>query len=153
MSLDRIIIVNMLFYINLACALAVIVPAVAGVIRIKRIAPACHPFVIIVWACFLNEFLGTLLIFTWGSNACLYNIFGLLYPLLILWQFYRWRSPRTMKGVVAVAGILLAGCWTAEFMHQHDLNGYYHFFAIARDMVIVCCAVWFIRDRSRLLAP
>ena len=123
------------FLVNIISGLLIIVPAFAAFSRLKTIWPSFLPFVIILWAGFFNELAGLILIYQTGNNTALYNIAGLVYGLLILWQFGRWKMMGRFS-LLQWNALIFICVWVITLFYE-GLNGSYTFFILLRAFCIV----------------
>jgi len=94
------------FLVNIFLNHSIVLPAVLGAVRFKKIVSSFIPFIILIWLGLLNETLSLALIFSNGSNALNSNIYVLLEYGIILWQFYEWNQDGKKKYYFfALAGV------------------------------------------------
>jgi hypothetical protein len=79
------------FYISQVFNLLIVIVAILGWIRFKRISPAYYPFLILIWVGTANEIYSAVIINYFSMyNIVNSNLYGLIEALLMLWQFKRW---------------------------------------------------------------
>lgn len=72
------------------------VPALIGLLRIKKMNPIFYPFICFIWVGFLNEIVSNYSIALYGTNTFNINIYCLLEALLILYQFKIWGAIKSV---------------------------------------------------------
>jgi len=112
--------------------LTVLLPLIAGLIRLRRIGRDYQPFFILLVVGFVNELInGYVVEIRHSSNAINSNIFVLVEWILILWQFQVWGTFRS--GKKAFYALLLVSCsiWVTENLilgHILEFSSYFRFF-------------------------
>src|SRR5258706_15423448 len=85
---------------------SILLPLIAGLIRLRRIDRIYQPFFILIITGFLTEIISFVSI-RWisGTNVIPSNLDALLEFSLILWQFYIWRPTKLYRW--AFPGLLI----------------------------------------------
>lgn len=122
--------------VNIISGLFIIVPAFAAFSRLKTLRPSFLPLLLILSSGFCNELTGLILIYKTGNNTALYNIYGLIYGILILWQFRRWNIERFNAPLLWWCTFTFVGIWSISFF-AGGVHGDYTFFLLTRDACIV----------------
>ena len=81
----------MYFELNAVFSLSIVIGAVIGWMRFRKIDPAFLPFLLLLWLGFINEIISLSIMEAGFSNAINYNVFTLVEALLITWQFKKWK--------------------------------------------------------------
>src|SRR5437763_15651547 len=103
------------FTLVLITSFSVLLPAVMGWVRFKRIHPTFYPFIFLVWLGLLNEILSAILIHSFHhSNAVNSNIYILLEGIFLLWQFDRWGNFSQKKQFFFFYLLLFLLVWLVE---------------------------------------
>lgn len=103
-------------------SLAVLFPCVSGLIRLRSVSAAYHPFITLVTVAMATEIISFVAIRADGNNSAIINIYSLAEFGLILCQFYYWRlDSRTRQWYPWVAVVCAAG-WIAENLVIGNIN-------------------------------
>lgn len=129
--------------------------AVIGLVRIRRIDRAYHPFIILMWAGLLNEIVNTIVIEAGYSNAINDNIYSFVEFTLIVIFLYRTRlilSKRSMLFMLAVN----AAAWGIINFLIFSINRFSSYYNIGYSLVTVLLSIniinqLIIHSKSRLI--
>ncbi|HVZ57706.1 MAG TPA: hypothetical protein VG870_13695 [Chitinophagaceae bacterium] len=144
------------YTIMLITSFSILLPAIAGIVRYRKIDPSFRPFLILVWIGLANELLSVWVAENGHSNAINSNIYVLVESLMITWQFRRWgnfeRVPRMFYLLVA---ILIAG-WGLENFYFFSIRSFSSWFRILYSLIIVLMSVHqinrlILRERGAML--
>jgi hypothetical protein len=110
----------------------ILLPIVAGLIRLRRIGKSYQPFYILLWIGLVTELISFILIKSYHrSNAISVNSYNLLEWIFIAWQFHVWgflkQKPWAFYTLLAVGGLV----WATEnlvFQKITDFGPYFCFF-------------------------
>ena len=112
--------------------LTVLLPLIAGLIRLRRIDRSYQPFFILLVVGFVNELInGYVVEIRHSSNAINSNIFALVEWFLILWQFQTWGSFRSKRKAYYVLLFVSCSIWITENLvlgHIGEFSSYFRFF-------------------------
>jgi hypothetical protein len=125
----------------LICTLSIVIAAVIGVVRFKKINPAYYPFLILVWVAFLNEVIGFLLSRTIRSNTVNNNIYVLIESLLILWQFQKWHVFDRSMPLFRILLVVFPLAWVVNIFIISGINSTAIYFRIFYSFVIVLISI------------
>ena len=121
---------------------SILLPLIAGLIRLRRIDKTYQPFFILIITGFLTEIISFVSI-QWlsGSNAIPSNLDALLEFTLILWQFYIWRPTKLYQWVFP--GLLIIGtlCWITENLIFGKIIQFSPYFRFLASFLIVLLSV------------
>ena len=118
------------FYIVIAFSLSIIVPAIIGLIRFKKINEAYHPFIFYIWVGAFNEIFGLIMMYTIKSNIVNLNFYLLAESLLLLWQFTRWGlfNKNSFWVKLIIASLIIV--WLIENFIISSITKYDSYFCI-----------------------
>ena len=122
----------MKFIIPFLLSQSILLPIIAGLIRLRRIDKGYQPFFILLGIGFITEVISFILIEGYHkSNAIAINIYVLLEWTLIAWQFHVWGFLRQKKSWFYALLIFAACLWITEnlvFMKITRFSPYFLFF-------------------------
>lgn len=137
------------FYLGISLTLCIIVPALIGLIRFKKINEVYHPFIYFIWIGAFNEIFGLIMMYTIKSNIVNLNIYILVESLLLLWQFTRWglfnKNSLWLKLIIVIAMIF----WVTENFIISNITKYDSFFCIFNSTINTFMSISII---NRLIA-
>lgn len=144
------------YYVSQILNYLIIIPAIIGWVRYKKISSAYLPFLILIWVGALNEFISVVSIHFFRSNILNYNLYLLVESILILWQFRRWQLFEKEKNYYILQALFVGG-WLLETVLYTKL--YYNFnqyFKVCYSFAIVLMSVSMInhilmKDRGNLI--
>jgi hypothetical protein len=138
---------------------SILLPIIAGLIRLRRIDARYQPFYTLLWIGFVSEVISFAVIKGFhGHNAIPLNIYYLLEWIFIAWQFHVWgflkQKPRAFYALVAF-GVLL---WVTENLAFGKITEFSPYFCIFYYFVIVLLSIRTINfmithDRNLLRNP
>jgi hypothetical protein len=112
--------------------LTILLPLIAGLIRLRRIDRNYQPFFILLVTGFINELINGYVVGTrHSSNAINSNIFALIEWILILWQFQVWGTLRSGKKTYYALLLVSCAIWVTENLvlgHILEFSSYFRFF-------------------------
>lgn len=125
---------------------SIALPALAGIVRYRRVAAAWHPFLLLCCLGLGNELLSFWLMNRVRSNMVNSNCYVLAEYLLLVWQFARWnRWPKASAWYAGVSGML---AWLTDNLLWHHLRDNNSFFRVTYSVAIVLFSI----DRINRLA-
>lgn len=131
-------------------SVSILIPAIIGMIRFKKIDSAYTPFLYLLWIGLINESVGFFTARTMGSNALNGNIYLLLEGLLILYQFRRWGLFSKSKTLYHLTFYALIFFWTVEALMVRDAKKeYVSYYLIFYSFAV---ALFSINQLNRLIA-
>jgi hypothetical protein len=133
------------FITNAYLSLAIGIAAVIGWIRFRKIDPAYHPFLFLVWCGFLHEGASIILLQQGYSNVVPFNLFILAEAQLLCWQFYRWEVIRKRTVFTALQAALFS-FWAIEWALT-SFQGFCSFFVVFYSAGAVALSIVCINDR------
>ena len=122
-------------------SLSILVAAIIGVIRFKKIDPAYYPFIICTWIASINEIAGIFITSRGQPTVINNNIYVLIESLLITWQFERWSlfSQHKKTFFLLMAGLLLT--WITDSFLISGINQISFYFRLLYSFAIVLMAI------------
>lgn len=124
-------------------SLAVGIPAIIGLVRLKKIDPSYYPFLVYVVISLINElFVGLTLIAQEKKYGILdWNLFNLFEALIFLVQFYYWQLfNRHQKLFALIFAVLVAG-WLIECFVVSNMFKFNSIFLIAYSFLMLLLSV------------
>lgn len=125
----------------LSLGFTLIFAVVISLVRFRRIAPAFHPFIFMIWIAMLNEIVSTVVVIQGMSNAVNTNIYLLFESLLLVWFFQKQRvfdqSPR-LPYILAVVYIIT---WSAENLVISRLWLFESYYTVFYSFITVLCSI------------
>lgn len=120
---------------------SIVIAAIIGLIRFRRIHRTYQPFIFIILSAVLNEIVSSTLIRLHQSNAVSTNLFGLVEIILWLWQFKRWGAFSKRAWQYPSLLIPLCAVWITENIILGKLFTFSSLFAIAYSFVLVFLSI------------
>jgi hypothetical protein len=111
-------------YVTYILNFSIIIGAIVGCMRFRRIHPTYYPFIFLIWIGFLNEIISTILVFSGYYNIVNFNIYNLVESLLITWQFYRWRLFDDNRRFYHAMLLTFSFSWLLDILF---ISGFSHF--------------------------
>ena len=118
------------FYLVISLSLSIVIPALIGLIRFKRINEAYHPFIIFIWVGAINEIFGVIMMYIQNSNIVNLNIYLLIESFLLLWQFTRWGILPKKSFWIPLLSISFIIFWIVENFIIYTITRYDSWFMI-----------------------
>jgi hypothetical protein len=129
------------FILSIVLSIFIIVPAVIGLIRFRKISEAYYPFIYCIWAGFLNEMTGIISIKLIRTNVVNLNIYILVEFLLITWQFKKWNLfGRKLYWPGALSGGMII-FWCIESFFISKMKGFNSYFIIVYSASITFMSI------------
>jgi hypothetical protein len=126
----------MFFWISVAMAMSIVLPAFTGLLRFANLPSAFGLFVVIIWLGFTNELVSLAFIFCRGSNAISYNYYILIECVLLILLFFKWDLIHRKADLwMLVASAACVWFWDNAFLQEMD-NGYGLFNVYAAVLVL-----------------
>ena len=99
----------MFYYLKYLLAATILLPAIIGCIRFRKMDPAYYPFLICIILAAVNEIITFLLANAGFSSAYFFNTYSFIESILLFVQFMLWRTYRlvTLKTIIGVLTITL----------------------------------------------
>ena len=122
---------------------SIIIPAIIGVVRIKKVDDIYLPFLFCVWIGFINEILNYILVDIWhGSNAVNTDIYCLVEALLYCWLFKKFNlySGRNLYILI----MLVIGAWITDNFLLSRILSFDSYFTILYSLLIVLMSITII---------
>lgn len=117
---------------------SILIGAVIGWIRFKKINPAYYPFIYLIWIGLLTEIVNFFLIKFHGNNVIVSNIYSLLEAIFYTWQFTKWRIISKRFCFVLIPAFIIF--WIIE-MFTVSLSQVQIYFRLSYAFVIVLMSV------------
>lgn len=120
----------------------ILLPIIAGLIRLRRIDKSYQPFYILLWVGFVTEVISFILIKGFHAhNAIPINIYTLLEWTLIAWQFHVWgflkQKPRIFYGFLGLATLF----WIIVNLVYGQITAFSPYFRIFYYCTIVLLSI------------
>ena len=134
---------------------SVIIPALVGLIRFKKVNQAYHPFIYLMWLGVINELISPVTGRYFHTNSYNSNIYRLFEMWLILYMLDKWNFFEKKKTFVIIGGILTVE-WVTENFILGSLAQFNSYFTILYAFlnVVLCINMLnklLISEKSRLL--
>jgi len=142
---------------ELATTYSVLIPAVTGWVRFKRIHPTFYPLLFVIWLGLLNELISSVLIFGLrSSNAVNSNFYVLAEALLLLWQFERWGTFSNKKQFYQITFAAILCAWMIDNFLISGITHFCSYFMIFYSTLICLLSIdhinfIVIRERKNIL--
>ena len=135
---------------------SIVIAAIIGWVKFKKINPAYYPFIYCIWIGFLNEIIGYFLIYSGHSNAINNNIYVLAEALLITWQFKNWNLFHRFRGFFFALLVCFVLFWMGEIFFMKGIRYTISYFRIFYSFVVVLMSINIIsgllmKDRMNML--
>jgi hypothetical protein len=142
--------------IRLVFSYSILLAAVVGFMRYRKVTPDDRPFFLIVWLALISEILGEIFTSTIHSTSVNNNIYVLIESLLYTWLFYRWGTLSNKKNRLYLLQIFLCVVWIFDNLILNKLTQTNSIFRIVSSFVMVFLAINQINqlittERSNLL--
>ena len=144
------------YWLVVIFSFSILIAAIIGWVRFRKINPAYYPFIYCVWLAFLNEILSFIFAQTIRDNSVNNNLYALAESLLIVWQFHKWGIFKNKDNFFyTVLAIFTAGWITDHFILSHLTTFTYHY-RIGYSFITVLFSVnmintLIVRERKNLL--
>ena len=129
------------YYTSLILGLAILIPAVIGLVRLSKINQAYHPFLILLWVGVLNELVTFHLISNGKSNAINNNIYYLVESTLITLQFKKWKLFANSQKLFILIIMLLVFSWILETLVISTIERFASYYIIIFSFITVLMAI------------
>ena len=116
------------------------VPAVIGLVRLRRIDKTYYPFIFYLFLGILNEVVSFILIRSGESNAVTGNLYLLLGSLLISYQFFLWDLFKNKAGFSLLC-LFLLGIWIGEVYFIRGMQAFASYFIMLYSLFIVFLSI------------
>jgi hypothetical protein len=120
---------------------SILLPFIAGLIRLRRIGSRYRPFFILLAVGVGTELVNRYLIKVFRNNAVSSNIYVLIEWLLIFWQFRVWGFLRTRKNTFLILLSLSGAIWLTENVVFGQLTAFSPYFRFFYSFLIVLLSV------------
>jgi hypothetical protein len=120
---------------------SILIPAVIGVLRIKKIDTKLYPFIFCIWVATLNEIVSAILTSFNINTAPNNNLYVLTEALLIGWQFRNWGLFSFYKHAFRLYILLAILAWLIETSFFRELHTINSGFRIACSFLIVLMSI------------
>ncbi|HEX9511300.1 MAG TPA: hypothetical protein VF939_12510 [Puia sp.] len=121
---------------------SVLLPLIAGLVRVRRIDKSYQPFFIFLVIGFLTEIISFILIQGfYKSNIIVANIYDLVEWTLIAWQFHVWGFLKQKKQVFYGLLVLSILVWVTENLLFRKITDFSPYFRILYCFFIVLLSV------------
>jgi hypothetical protein len=142
--------------LRLVFSYSILLAAVVGFIRYRKVTPEDRPFFFIVWTALISEILGEIFTSTIHSTSVNNNIYVLVEALLYTWLFYRWGSLSQSKQKLRWLQGFIIVVWVLDNLILNKLTHTNSIFRIVSSFIMVFLAIHQINqliavERSNLL--
>jgi hypothetical protein len=141
---------------NFIFSLSVAFPAIAGLIRFRKVGFSYRPFLIYLFVSLLNELLEGLLVIPNSRKGKVidYNLFNLFEAVILLSQFYYWGHFERYKKIFPALLIAVVCGWLFENFIAYDIYHFNAVFLVSYSFILVLLSVQninhIIANQSRL---
>lgn len=130
------------YYTIQVLSMFIIFPAIAGLVRFKKVSPVFYPFLYIIWFGFINDVYSNVIVELGYYTILNYNINILIQSFLLLWLFRKWhlfgQSSKLYYCVFIFYGLL----WALETIFiSRLLLAYNSYFRITYSFITVLMSV------------
>ncbi len=124
-------------------SLTVAFPAIAGLIRFRKVNTIYYPFLLYIFVSLLNELLVGLVLNHYSKEARTVNwqIFNLFEGTIILVQFYYWKLFERHKTLFLVLFSILTGGWIIENFIFSNIQAFNPVYLISCSFIIVLLSI------------
>jgi hypothetical protein len=146
----------MVITLVLIMSFSVLVPAVIGWVRFKRIHPTFYPFIFCLWIGSLNEGISYLTSKLQHSNAINNNVYVLVEGVLLLWQFEKWGNFLGKRGFFLFYAGLFTIAWLLDNFLISKITHFSSYYRILYSAIICLMSINYInliivRERKNLV--
>jgi hypothetical protein len=121
-------------------SLSISIPCVIGLVRYRRVDPANHPFIHLMWIGLVHEIISIVLIHNRHPNLHSYNVFALAQAFVCTKLFQRWGIFRGNRWLYAAVQLSYICFWVLEY----SASGFRHFasyFIVYHSFIIVLLSI------------
>lgn len=134
----------------------ILLPIIAGLIRLRRLDRGYQPFFLLLLIGFLTEVIGFIVIQGFRkSNLGIVNVYVLIEWTLIAWQFHVWGLLQQRKKAFYALLLFFAVCWAVENYIYGSINGFMPYFHFLYFFAIVLLSInkinFMITHENRML--
>jgi hypothetical protein len=128
---------------NFIFSLSVAFPAIAGLIRLRKIEPSYYPFLIYSFVSLLLELLQGLLFIPNNKNIVVlsFNLFNLFEAVILLVQFYYWKCFERYKKIFPALLIVVICGWLFENLIVQNIYHFNVIFLVCYSLLLVLLSV------------
>lgn len=128
----------MTFYLFALFSYSILIAAVIGLVRLRRISPLYYPLILYTVLATVNEGYSYIIVSSFGiSNNANNNVYVLLEAFIITWQFYRWGLFAKKKGIYYCLQGLFLLAWCLNFWYVKNVSVMFHHYRIYYAFVLV----------------
>ena len=120
---------------------SLILPALIGLVRSKKISQAYTPFIVLLLIGLLNEVCTTIIVINKHSNAINSNIYVLIESVLLLILFKNWGLFDKSKILFIGILFLFAGAWITDNFFISKITRFSSYFRIIYGFTIVLLSI------------
>jgi hypothetical protein len=131
---------DMFFYLNIVSGFSILLPAVIGVLRFRKILQAYRPFVFYACVGLINELSGTYLNEIGKSNELYFNLYVLIEFYLILWLFRNWRYEEN-KLLFQASAVILSAIWLFDCLIIHSIEQHVVIFELCYSFLVIFLSI------------
>jgi hypothetical protein len=124
-----------------AFSFSIVLAAITGWIRFKKMDPAFYPFLIMVSLATLNEAISFIEIRNGQTNAINANIYSLAESILIAWQFRKWALFNKKKKLFYLMISLYLVVWVSENVIVFSMTRFSSYFNIIYGFTTVMMSI------------
>ena len=119
----------------------ILIPIIAGLIRIRRIGKTYRPLFLLLCAGLVTELISAYLVKKTGNNAGVSNSYALLEWILVFWQFRVWESVPLRKNAAYALLLIPCAVWIVENLVLGHMSDFSPFFRIFYSFLLVLLSV------------
>jgi hypothetical protein len=125
------------FLTSAILSLSIVVAALIGWMRIRKIDPAFFPFLILIWLGLANEIIAIVLVRNGFSNSIANNIFSMLESFLVTWQLKNWRLFDKKPTLYWLMQLTLLLSWCIDQYLTGNIREFNSKYLIVQSLAIV----------------
>ena len=111
----------MMFILALISGYSVVIAAITGLVRFKKIHKSFHPFIFICLFGLLNELVSFISAYLFRDTSINYNLYSIIEAVLYVWLFKRWGRFSRRKYSYVFTLIFLSFAWVFDNLVLHSL--------------------------------
>jgi hypothetical protein len=128
-------------YLGYIFNFTILIGAIIGLIRFRRINPAFYPFLCIMWAGSINEITSTTVVFLGYYNIINFNFYNLVESLLGVWLFYRWHLFHGNSRLYYALLLTFSLTWLLDMIFISGFSHFNSFYRIFYSFVLILLSI------------
>src|SRR5579864_4304460 len=123
--------------LRLVFSFSILLAAVVGFVRYRKVTADDRPFFLIVWVALISEVMGEIFTSTIKSTSVNNNIYVLIEALLYTWLFFRWSIPSPRKNRLYLLQGFIFVVWILDNLILNKLTHTNSIFRIVSSFIMV----------------